>query len=84
MPDLSTFGYNVLANLVALSPVESVVIWLIWTTRKSARRASAMSELLPAELTEIQREALAWWGRRMMDKYTREYVVKKASGTLEE
>lgn len=50
MPDLSTFGYNVLANLVALSPVESVVIWLIWTTRKSARRASAMSELLPWSL----------------------------------
>lgn len=83
MWDWSLFPELVVATWVALAPVEAIVIWLIYTTRKTAQKASVFGDIIP-EPTEIQKEALAWMGKRLLRTETEKYVKKKASGTLEE
>jgi hypothetical protein len=82
--DWALFVQQVVANLVSFGPVELAIAWLIFTTRTSARRASAMAELLPVDLTELQRKAVAWWIRKSMTGLVADYVTEVAAGTDKE
>jgi hypothetical protein len=82
--DWSFFLQQIIATWIALAPVDGAVIWLVWTTRTSARRAAQFSEMLPADLPEIAREALAWRMNQIIQGEVEKYVDRKASGTLEE
>jgi hypothetical protein len=82
--DWALFVQQVVANLVSFGPVELAIAWLIFTTRTSARRASTMAELLPMDLTELQRKAVAWWIRKSMTGLVADYVTEVAAGTDKE
>ena len=84
MWDWALFVQQVVANLVSFGPVELAIGWLVFTARTSARRASTMAELLPVDLTELQRKAVAWWIRKSMTGLVADYVTEVAAGTDKE
>lgn len=48
------------------APIEGFVIWLVWNTRATARKASSFSNLIPEIPKELE-PALAWSIRRAID-----------------
>ena len=62
------------------SPVEGAILWLIYRVRITVRKTASLSDILPADISEDEKVALAWSIRRAIRNELTLYRAAKARG----